>query len=39
MRKKYSNEFCNLLGKMLEENDSERPSAEEVYGKIRKIPN
>ena len=24
---------------MLEENDAERPSAEEVYAKIRKIPN
>ena len=29
----------NLIEKMLEEEDEERPNAAEIYEKIRKIPN
>lgn len=29
----------NLIEKMLEDEDTERPSASEIYEKIKKIPN
>ena len=39
LRKRYSWELINLVEKMLEEEDEERPSAAEIYQRIRKIPN
>lgn len=39
LRKRYSWELVNLVEKMLEEDDEERPSSMDIYEKIKKIPN
>ena len=39
IKKKYSVELIDLVQRMLQEDDEDRPQALEIFEKIRKIPN